>query len=107
MTITRGGQIWPAANLPERTAFDERISGTMDIVRLKGDMVNHPPHYTSHPSGVECIDITKHMGFTLGNALKYIWRADLKENKEEDLKKAIWYIEKELEGLNNAKSETT
>lgn len=63
----------------------------------KVDMVNHPPHYTSHPSGVECIQITEHMGFNLGNALKYIWRADLKGSAVEDLEKAIFYINRELE----------
>ena len=42
------------------------------------DMVNQPPHYTAHPSGVECIEITEHMSFCLGNAVKYIWRADEK-----------------------------
>jgi hypothetical protein len=63
----------------------------------KADMVNHPPHYTSHPSGVECIQITEHMGFNLGNALKYIWRADLKGSAVEDLEKAIFYINRELE----------
>lgn len=62
----------------------------------KVDMVNHPPHYTSHPSGVECIQITEHMGFNLGNALKYIWRADLKGSAVEDLEKAIFYINREL-----------
>ncbi len=60
------------------------------------DMVNHPPHYTSHPSGVECIQITEHMGFNLGNALKYIWRADLKGNAVEDLEKAAFYIAREI-----------
>ena len=60
------------------------------------DLVNHPPHYTSHPSGIECIQITEHMGFNLGNALKYIWRADLKNDADEDLRKAVWYIEREL-----------
>ena len=63
----------------------------------KADMVNHPPHYTSHPSGVECIQITEHMGFNLGNALKYIWRADLKGTAVEDLEKAIFYINRELD----------
>jgi hypothetical protein len=63
----------------------------------KADMVNHPPHYTSHPSGAECIQITEHMGFNLGNALKYIWRADLKGSAVEDLEKAIFYINRELE----------
>jgi len=61
------------------------------------DLVNHPPHYKSHPSGVECIQITEHMGFNLGNAVKYIWRADLKGNAGDDLKKAAWYINREIE----------
>jgi len=61
------------------------------------DAVKHPTHYTSHPSGIECIEITKHMGFCLGNAIKYIWRADLKENAIEDLEKAMQYIEFEIE----------
>ncbi len=61
------------------------------------DPVNHPKHYTNHPSGVECIQITEHMSFCLGNAVKYIWRADLKFDSVEDLKKAAWYIQRELE----------
>lgn len=60
------------------------------------DSVNHPKHYTAHPSGVECIQITEHMGFCLGNAVKYIWRADLKNDAVEDLKKARWYIDREI-----------
>jgi hypothetical protein len=60
------------------------------------DPVNNPPHYTSHPSGIECIQITEHMGFNLGNAIKYIWRADLKDNAVEDLEKARWYIDREI-----------
>jgi hypothetical protein len=59
------------------------------------DNVAHPKHYTSHKSGVECISITEHMTFCLGNAIKYIWRADLKGGNE-DLQKAIWYLEREL-----------
>ena len=61
------------------------------------DPVNHPKHYTGHPSGIECIQITEHMGFNLGNALKYIWRCDLKKDAIEDLNKAIWYIQREVE----------
>lgn len=61
-----------------------------------GDLVNHPPHYTSHPSGVECIQVTEHMNFNLGNAVKYLWRADEKGAPIEDLKKARWYIEREI-----------
>lgn len=56
----------------------------------------NPAHYRSHPSGVECIQITEHMGFNLGNAIKYIWRADLKGSAIEDLNKAQWYIEREI-----------
>jgi hypothetical protein len=61
------------------------------------DLINNPPHYKSHPSGVECIQITEHMSFTLGNAMKYIWRADEKGTAIEDLKKAEFYIKREIE----------
>lgn len=60
------------------------------------DVVAHPPHYVNHPSGIECIQITEHMGFNLGNAVKYIWRCDLKQDAIEDLRKSIWYIEREI-----------
>ena len=63
------------------------------------DPVNHPSHFTSHPSGVECIKITEWMNFNLGNAVKYIWRAGLKGDAVEDLQKARWYIERELARL--------
>lgn len=59
------------------------------------DTIN-PPHYQGHPSGVECIQITEHMNFCLGNAIKYIWRAGLKNNAIEDLRKARWYIDREI-----------
>ncbi len=58
--------------------------------------VNHPIHYTSHPSGVECIQITEHMNFNLGNAVKYIWRAALKGKSRQDLEKAVWYLQREI-----------
>lgn len=60
------------------------------------DPVNHPPHYTAHPSGIECIQVTEHMGFCLGSVVKYIWRADLKGNGLEDLRKARWYLDREI-----------
>ncbi|MHA3913872.1 DUF3310 domain-containing protein [Halovulum sp. GXIMD14793] len=63
------------------------------------DMINSPPHYKSHPSGVECIQITEHMNFCLGNAVKYIWRAGLKGDSVEDLKKARFYINQEIARL--------
>jgi len=78
--------------IPENgnTAAGAEITNPVD------DPVNHPKHYTQHPSGVECIAVTEHMGFCLGNAVKYIWRADLKHDAIEDLKKARWYLEREI-----------
>lgn len=71
---------------------------------MEQDRVNHPKHYTSHPSGVECITVTEHYDFCIGNAIKYLWRAGLKKEegmddytkKIEDLEKAIWYIQREI-----------
>lgn len=67
------------------------------------DLVNHPPHYTTgkaHCSQcgkpVECIDVTRHMGFNLGNVTKYVWRCDLKHDSIEDLEKAVWYLRDEI-----------
>ena len=73
----------------------------------KKDNVNHPKYYTSDPSGIECIDITRHRNFNVGNAIKYLWRAGLKIdadkssiNKQiEDLEKAVWYIVDEIHRL--------
>jgi hypothetical protein len=68
------------------------------------DNVNHPKHYTSHPSGVECIEITEHFNFCIGNAIKYLWRAGLKGEQVEDLRKARWYVDREIARiLNNQK----
>lgn len=58
--------------------------------------INHPLHYTSHKSGIECIRITEHMNFCLGNAIKYIWRYNIKDSNGADLEKAIWYIKREI-----------
>lgn len=65
------------------------------------DQVNHPQHYTTDPSGVECIQITRHRNFNIGNAFKYLWRAGLKDEKRhiEDLKKAMFYIQDEINRL--------
>ena len=75
------------------------------------DRVAHPEWYTSHPSGVECIEITRHYTFDIGNAIKYLWRAGLKkeqglsdvEKEIEDCKKAIWYINDHIKHLKNPK----
>lgn len=63
------------------------------------DAVNHPTHYNSHPSGIECIDVVEHMPFNVGNAVKYLWRAGLKDAVIQDLKKARWYIDREIQRL--------
>lgn len=81
----------------------------------KTDNVNHPSHYNSHPSGIECIEIARHHNFNVGNAIKYLWRAGLKseegmedtDKQIEDLNKAIWYIQDEIKRItefNNKKS---
>lgn len=68
---------------------------------MNRDLVNNPPHYTSHPSGIEAIQITRHMNFNLGNAMKYLWRAGLKDATKtiEDLQKAVFYINDEIARL--------
>lgn len=65
----------------------------------KEDMVNKPPHYTSHPSGVECIEVAEHMSFCVGNAIKYLWRSGKKGDRVEDLEKALWYVNREIQRL--------
>jgi hypothetical protein len=68
-----------------------------------GGPVNHPKHYNEHPSGVEAIDIIEHFTFNLGNAVKYIWRAGRKGSQHlEDLKKAAWYLNREIARLQKA-----
>lgn len=68
----------------------------IDCLKAK-ETVDHPKHYNTNPSGVECITVVEHMSFNLGNAIKYIWRAGDKGKFEEDIKKAIWYLNRELE----------
>ena len=68
------------------------------------DLVNHPTHYTQFP--VEVIEITEHFNFRLGNCLKYIMRADFKGNKLEDLKKAQWYLNREIQALEKEESDS-
>jgi Protein of unknwon function (DUF3310) len=60
------------------------------------DPVNHPRHYTQHPSGIECIELIEDSGLLVGNAIKYLWRYNLK-NGLEDLQKSRWYVERELD----------
>lgn len=87
--------------------YDDRNANTAMIEKSMDDPVNHPSHYTSHPSGIECIEIAKWYDFCIGNCIKYLWRAGLKEErgmahnekKLQDLEKAAWYLNKEIEDL--------
>ena len=69
------------------------------------EKVNNPDHYNSLPAKcscgkqIECIQVTEHMDFNLGNAIKYLWRADHKGTPVEDLEKAVWYIKREISRL--------
>lgn len=67
------------------------------------DSVNNPPHYKGN--GLECIQVIEafNLGFNLGNAVKYILRSDKKGNREQDLKKAIWYLKREIKGSDEHK----
>lgn len=82
------------------------LTNKRGIKMIKNDAVNNPKHYTSHPSGIEYIQITEHMGFNLGNAIKYIWRSDLKDNPQENISKAIWYLKRELLRIEKEREDT-
>lgn len=70
--------------------------------KMEIDIINHPSHYTNHPSGVECITVTEHFNFNLGNAIKYIWRSNEKGNYLENLRKAEFYIKREIQRASSA-----
>ena len=88
----------PFSDLPESDfdAVDDFVESNVEQ-----DNVNQPSHYCSHPSGIECIEITRHHDFTIGNAIKYLWRAGLKDSADEiqDLEKASWYIQDKINQL--------
>lgn len=68
--------------------------------------VEHPSWYNKNPSGIECIEVARHLNFNLGNAMKYIWRAGFKtKDSTEDLKKAIWYLNDEISRLESLKED--
>ncbi len=94
----------------ETSLLKDKIKNiTIDMSQETGNNVNHPEWYNEHPSGVECIEIARHYCFSIGNAIKYLWRAGLKkdasltdtEKEIEDLKKAIWYIQDRINELEN------
>ena len=67
----------------------------------KEDLVNSPSHYNSDPSGVQCIEITRHRNNNIGNVIKYVWRNGLKDGNSniQDLEKAAWYLNDEIQRL--------
>ncbi len=75
---TNAGPVKVCVHNTEEKHHCKQCGGMAKVGEHMHDPVNQPKHYTRHPSGTECIDIAEHMGFNLGNALKYIWRCDLK-----------------------------
>ena len=93
--VTKASQI---RGLVDLSIEEENYKKLRDVVKSNTvDWVNSPPHYNNHPSGIEPIELTQHMNFCLGNVLKYVFRADLKGNPIEDLEKAKYYLNKEIE----------
>ena len=76
--------------------------GEATSATVQDDAVNHPVHYRSHASGIECIQVTRHMSFNLGNVVKYLWRANFKGSAVQDLRKAAWYLADEIARLDKA-----
>ena len=74
-----------------------------DLSDLGHDMVNHPPHYTSHPKGIECIDVIEDIeNFNLAQTIRYVWRVAFggKWDSVEDIDKAPWYLQRAKERMN-------
>ncbi len=86
-----GEPIPPEAPEPQRTEAVETPAVAEDAI--------NPSHYRKHPSGIECIEVTRHMNFNTGNAIKYIWRYLDKGDPIENLKKAQWYLDDEIRRL--------
>jgi len=88
----------PEQGITARMPHNPGMPNALDRKQQPFDPVERPAHYNLHPSGVECIEITEHYNFNIGNAIKYLWRAGLKsENPRQDMEKAIWYINRELQ----------
>lgn len=91
-----------AAHLTDAPALDTN----------QDERVNHPKHY-QHPSGIECITVARHHDFNTGSALKYLWRAGLKQEQGispldkqiEDLQKAVWFLQDEIKFLQEKQQE--
>lgn len=80
----------------------EEMKQALDVVEIKADPVNHPPHYRA--GGVETIDFieAKDLNYRLGNVVKYVSRAGRKGDPLQDLEKAAWYLQREITARKNA-----
>jgi len=96
----------------DRTKEIINMEAKLEKCEREHDNVNHPKHYNNSPATcecgrrIECIDVTRHMDFDVGNAVKYLWRF-LDKGGLEDLKKARWYLEdkiKQMEQDNDLKN---
>ena len=83
------------------------FNGVTSVEWQREQSVTNPSHYRKHPSGVECITVTEHFNFNRGNAIKYVWRAGEKCSELDDLKKARWYLDREIARLEKSKPATT
>lgn len=84
-------------SVPKNSNYELLTQTVKAAAPVIDDPVHHPKHYTSHPSGIECIQVTEHFGFNLGNTIKYLWRAEEKGAPLQDLEKARWYLDREIQ----------
>lgn len=89
-----------AGRCPDQAEFGYDDDGQKELVKVNGDRPiseTNPKHYRLHPSGIEAIDVCEQFDFCVGNALKYLFRLELKDTRLSNLKKAQWYIERATE----------
>ena len=94
-SVTEGASAWHRIDYAQQKRCESGSPATASSQQSSGDAVN-PQHYKSHPSGVEAVTILEAFNYNIGNAMKYLWRAGLKGDAVTDLRKAAWYIEREI-----------
>lgn len=83
---------------------EDHVAGAGKVIEEPSDPVHHPRHYNTHPSGIECIEVARHFNFNIGNVIKYVWRCDEKDAPIQDLEKAAWYLNDEIERRKKGRS---
>ena len=95
-TVTDGRADWFDVEFVNGDAHTGILPVNLEpVVESTSEQVDHPSHYT-WLGGIEVIDITEQLSFTLGNVIKYVLRADHKGKPIEDLRKARWYLDREI-----------